>query len=53
VRREIKSDARQGKRNRKMDQDNMLCVFCEQGRLGIKGIHEATYSTTTLPIIFG
>jgi hypothetical protein len=35
----------------------MLRMFCQQGRLGIEGIHgeihEATYSTTTLPVIFG
>jgi hypothetical protein len=53
ARREIESDSRQKKRNRKVDQDNMLCMFREQDRLGIKGIHEATYSTTTLPVIFG
>ncbi len=31
----------------------MLRVFREQGRLGIEGIHDGTYSTTTLPVIFG
>jgi hypothetical protein len=36
-----------------VDQDDMLCMFCEQSRLGIKGIHQGTYSTTTLPVIFG
>ena len=53
ARREIESDSRQKERNRKVDQHDMLCMFREQGRLGIKGIHGATYSTTTLPVIFG
>lgn len=51
--REIERDSRQKKCNGKVDQDDMLCMFREQRRLGIKGIHEATYSTTNLPVIFG
>ena len=51
--RNVENDSRQKKRDRKVDQDDMLCMFCEQSRLGIKGIHQGTYSTTTLPVIFG
>ena len=52
ARREIESDSGQKERNWKVDQDNVLRMFRQQGGLGIKGIHTA-YSTTTLPVIFG
>lgn len=37
--RKIKGHAGYEKRNRKMDQDNMLRMFCQDRRLEVKGIH--------------
>ena len=39
LRYKIEGHAGYEKRNRKMDQDNMLRMFCQDRRLEVKGIH--------------
>jgi len=51
-RREIESDSGQKERNWKVDQDNVLRMFRQQGGLGDQR-DSYPYSTTTLPVIFG
>jgi hypothetical protein len=41
--RKVESDTSEKEGDGKVDEDDMLCMFCEQRRLRIEGMHEITY----------